>query len=131
MVLLAILMTKYAMLSQAIAKLNGVVSSIISHLAPLLLMWYGSVVLYAIVAMNMYCWEKKEFRNINFAIMELLGSIIMNSSSSVLTFDQDLELSTQIRTFLFIIMTYMTIKLLLVSQISALYLEQMRRLAIK
>jgi len=94
-------------------------------------MWYGSVFLYAIVAMNMYCWDKKEFRNINLAIMELLGSIVMNSSSGVLTFDQDLEFSTQMRTFFFIIMTYMTIKLLLVSQISALYLEQMRRLVIK
>lgn len=129
LILLAILMTKYASLSQAIAKLSGVILSILSHLMPLLCMWYISVYLFALVANNMYCWEKAQFRNLSLSMMELLGSIVMNSTSSVLTFD-DVEVSTQIRTFIYIIMTYMTIKLLIVSQISAMYIEQMRRLAI-
>jgi len=58
LIMLAILMTKYASLSQAIAKLNGVILSILSHLMPLLCMWYISVFLFAKVANNMYCWEK-------------------------------------------------------------------------
>lgn len=104
--------------------------NVITNVASLILLfgclWWAFAVMFAYVISNTWGYQLKGFRNLQSAVLQMLATMVLASNEDRLNFENK-ETGEQFK-FLFILsMTIYVLKLLIVCQVTAIIIEQYRK----
>ena len=104
--------------------------NVITNVASLILLfgclWWAFAVMFAYVISNTWGYQLKGFRNLQSAVLQMLATMVLASNEDRLNFETK-ETGEQVK-FLFILsMTIYVLKLLIVCQVTAIIIEQYRK----
>ena len=89
-------------------------------------LWWGFAIMFAYVITNTWGYQLKGFRNLQSAVLQMLATMVFASNEERLDFENK-ETGEQYK-FLFILsMTIYVLKLLIVCQVTAIIIEQYRK----
>ena len=89
-------------------------------------LWWAFAVMFAYVITNTWGYQLKGFRNLQSAVLQMLATMVLASNEERLDFENK-ETGEQVK-FLFILaMTIYVLKLLIVCQVTAIIIEQYRK----
>lgn len=89
-------------------------------------LWWAFAIMFAYVITNTWGYQLKGFRNLQSAVLQMLATMVLASNEERLNFENK-ETGEQLK-FLFILsMTIYVLKLLIVSQVTAIIIEQYRK----
>lgn len=89
-------------------------------------LWWAFAVMFAYVITNTWGYQLKGFRNLQSAVLQMLATMILASNEDRLNFENK-ETGEQVK-FLFILsLTIYVLKLLIVCQVTAIIVEQYRK----
>lgn len=90
------------------------------------LLWWAFAIMFAYVITNTWGYQLKGFRNLQSAVLQMLATMVLASNEDRLNFENK-ETGEQIK-FLFILsLTIYVLKLLIVCQVTAIIIEQYRK----
>ena len=89
-------------------------------------LWWAFAVMFAYVITNTWGYQLKGFRNLESAVLQMLATMVLASNEDRLNFENK-ETGEQVK-FLFILsLTIYVLKLLIVCQVTAIIIEQYRK----
>ena len=90
------------------------------------LLWWAFAIMFAYVITNTWGYQLKGFRNLQSAVLQMLATMVLASNEDRLNFENK-ETGEQVK-FLFILsLTIYVLKLLIVCQVTAIIIEQYRK----
>ena len=89
-------------------------------------LWWAFAIMFAYVITNTWGYQLKGFRNLESAVLQMLATMVLASNEDRLNFENK-ETGEQVK-FLFILsLTIYVLKLLIVCQVTAIIIEQYRK----